>query len=186
MKNYAKVFLSVIILGVLFAGSADKPAYKALKGFEPLVGEWVGESESIGIFEGLPDEGAKKTINLSTYRWLLDKTSVQREWKTLAADGKTVINIGTTIYTLDPVTKNIVSTSFGYDGPIYWAGHGRAFINENNYIFNIEEVTINGIYTEYTIQLNLDGKNRLKWQLKNVKQNQKKLPDAPKRLMERK
>ena len=90
MKNYAKVFLSVIILGVLFAGSADKPAYKALKGFEPLVGEWVGE------------------------------------------------------------------------------------------------VTINGIYTEYTIQLNLDGKNRLKWQLKNVKQNQKKLPDAPKRLMERK
>ena len=62
MKNYAKVFLSVIILGVLFAGSADKPAYKALKGFEPLVGEWVGESESIGIFEGLPDDGAKKLL----------------------------------------------------------------------------------------------------------------------------
>ena len=120
MKYNAKNILSVIIFGVLFAGSADKPAYNALKGFEPLIGEWVGESESIGIFEGLPDEGAKKTINLSTYRWLLDKTSLQREWKTLAADGKTVINIGTTIYTLDPVTKNIVSTSFGYDGPIYW------------------------------------------------------------------
>ena len=186
MKNYAKVLLSVIILGVLFAGSADKHAYNALKGFDLLIGEWVGESVSIGIFEGLPNEGAKKTINLSTYRWLLDKTSVQREWKTLEADGKTVINIGTTIYTLDPVTKNIVSTSFGYDGPIYWAGHGRAYINGNNYIFNIEEVTINGTYTEYTIQLNLDGKNRLKWQLKNVKQNQKKLPDAPNRLMERK
>ena len=110
MKSCIKIVLTVIILGVLFAGSADKPAYNALKGFEPLIGEWVGESESIGIFEGLPDEGAKKTINLSTYRWLLDKTSVQREWKTLAADGKTVINIGTTIYTLDPVTKNIVST----------------------------------------------------------------------------
>ena len=186
MKNYAKVLLSVIILGVLFAGSADKHAYNALKGFDLLIGEWVGESVSIGIFEGLPDEGAKKTINLSTYRWLLDKTSVQREWKTLEADGKTVINIGTTIYTLDPVTKNIVSTSFGYDGPIYWTGHGRASINENNYIFNIEEVTINGTYTEYTIQLNLDGKNRLKWELKNVTQNQKKLPDAQERLLKRK
>ena len=186
MQNYTKVVLSVIILGVLFAGSADKPAYNALKGFEPLIGEWVGESESIGIFEGLPGEGLKKTINFSTYRWLLDKTSVQREWKTLEADGKTVINIGTTIYTLDPVTKNIVSTSFGYDGPIYWTGHGRASISRNKYIFNIEEVTINGTYTEYSIHLNLDGKNRLKWQLKNVTQNQKKLPDVPKRLMKRK
>ena len=101
----------------------------------------------------------KKTINLTTYRWLLDKTSVQREWKTLEADGKTIINIGTTIWTLDPVTKNIVSTSF---------------------------VTINGTYTEYTNQLNLDGKNRFKWQLKNVTQNQKQLPDVPKRLMEQK
>ena len=33
MKNYSKSLLSVIILGVLFAGSADKPAYNALKGF---------------------------------------------------------------------------------------------------------------------------------------------------------
>ena len=86
---------------------------------------------------------------------------------------------------MDPVTKNIVSNSFGYDGPIYWTGHGRASINEKNYIFNIEEVTINGTYTEYTNQLNLDGKNRYKWQLKNEIQNQKKLPDAPKRLMKR-
>ncbi len=62
MKNHTKVVLSVIIFGVLFAGSADKPAYNALKGFEPLIGEWVGESESIGIFEGLPDEGAKKLL----------------------------------------------------------------------------------------------------------------------------
>ena len=87
---------------------------------------------------------------------------------------------------MDPVTKNIVSTSFGYDGPIYWTGYGRAYINEKNYIFNIEEVTINGTYSEYTIQLNLDSKNRLKWELKDVTQNQKQLPDAPKRLMERK
>ena len=91
-----------------------------------------------------------------------------------------------TIYTLDPVTKNIVSTSFGYDGPVYWTGHGRASIKGNNYVFKIEEVTINGTYTEYTIQLNLDGNDKLKWQLKNVTQNQKKLPDAPKRLLERK
>jgi len=186
MKSCIKIVLTVIILGVLFAGNADKPAYNALKGFEPLIGEWEGESESIGIFEGLPDEGAKKTINFSTYRWLLDKTAVQREWKTLEMDEKTVINIGTTIYTLDPVTKNIVSNSFGYDGPIYWTGHGRASIDGVTYIYNIEEVTINGTYTEYTIQLNLTGKNRLKWQLKNVIQNQKKLPDAPKRLLKRK
>ena len=62
MKNNTRVLLSVIILGVIFAGSADKPAYNALKGFEPLIGEWVGESKSIGIFEGLPDGGEKKLL----------------------------------------------------------------------------------------------------------------------------
>ena len=111
---------------------------------------------------------------------------MQREWETLADDGKTVINIGTSIFTLDPITKNIVSTNFGYDGSVYWTGYGRATVDGKKYTFDIEEVTINGTYTDYTMQLNLEGENVLKWKIVDVMQNQKKLPDAPIRRMKRK
>jgi len=186
MKNYLNTFLALVTCGALFAGNAGKPAYEALEFFEPLIGDWEGKSETIGIFEGLPGQGTKKTINKSTYRWLVDKTAVQREWKTLEADGKTVINIGTSIYTLDPVTKNIVSTNFGYDGSVYWTGHGRATGHGKKFTFDIEEVTINGTYTDYTMQLHLEGKNVLKWKILDVTQNQKKLPDSSLRRMKRK
>ena len=186
MKNNRSTFLFLAICSVLVAEDDGKPTYEALKVFEPLIGDWEGKSESLGIFEGLPDRGTKKTINKTTYRWLVDRTAVQREWETLADDGKTVINIGTSIFTLDPITKNIVSTNFGYDGSVYWTGYGRATVDGKKYTFDIEEVTINGTYTDYTMQLNLEGENVLKWKIVDVMQNQKKLPDAPVRRMKRK
>ena len=186
MKNYMKAFLILVYCGGLFAGDISSPTYDALKVFEPLIGEWEGNNEALGIFEGLPDQGSKKTVNRSTYRWLLDKTAVQREWETLTSDGKTVINIGTSIFTLDPVTKNIVSSNFGYDGDVYWTGHGRVTVEGKIYTYEIEEVTINGTYTDYTMQLNLEGENLMRWKIMDITQNQKKLPDSTARRMERK
>ena len=59
-------------------------------------------------------------------------------------------------------------------------------VDGKKYTFDIEEVTINGTYTDYTMQLNLEGENVLKWKIVDVMQNQKKLPDAPIRRMKRK
>lgn len=186
MYKQSKNILMLLIIGALYGGDAGRPTYEALRVFEPLIGKWEGKSESIGIFEGLPNAGTTKTINRSVYSWVLDKTGVKREWKTLSFDGKTVINIGTSVFTLDPATKNIVSNNFGYDGPVYWAGHGRATVDGSSFIFDIEEITINGTYTDYTMKVNLDGKDLMKWQIVDVTQDQKKLPDTGIRRMKRK
>ena len=186
MYKQSKNILLLLISGALYGGDAGRPAYEALRVFEPLIGEWEGKSESLGIFEGLPNKGTTKTINRSVYSWVLDKTGVKREWKTLSFDGKTVINIGTSIFTLDPSTKNIVSNNFGYDGQVYWAGHGRATVDGSSFVFDIEEITINGTYTDYTMKVNVDGKDLMKWQVVDVTQDQKKLPDSGIRRMKRK
>ena len=186
MCKQSKNILILLIIGTLCGGDTGRPAYEALRVFAPLIGEWEGESESLGIFEGLPNAGTTKTINRSVYSWVLDRTAVKREWKTLSFDGRTVINIGTSIFTLDPVTKNIVSNNFGYDGPVYWTGHGRAIIHRSSFIFDIEEITINGTYTDYTMKVSLDGKDLLKWKIVDVTQDQKKLPDTGIRRMKRK
>ena len=87
MYKQSKNILMLIIVGALYGGDAGRPAYEALRVFEPLIGEWEGKSESLGIFEGLPNKGTTKTINRSVYSWVLDKTGVKREWKTLSFDG---------------------------------------------------------------------------------------------------
>ncbi|MDP7273669.1 MAG: hypothetical protein QGI47_08570, partial [Candidatus Marinimicrobia bacterium] len=73
-----------------------------------------------------------------------------------------------------------------YDGSVYWTGHGRATGDGKKFTFDIEEVTINGTYTDYTMQLHLEGKNVIKWKLVDVTQNQQKLPDSSVRRMKRK
>jgi len=178
MRKKNKHIIMLMICVILYGGNTGKPAYEALMVFEPLIGEWEGKSESYGIFEGLPNKGSTKMINRSVYSWVLDKTAIKREWKTLSSDGKTVINIGTSIFILDPVTKNIVSNDFGYDGPVYWVGNGRATVKGSSFVFDIEEITINGTYTDYTMKVNLDGKDLMKWQIVDVTQDQKKLRDT--------
>ena len=62
MKNNRNIFLLLAICSVLVAEDDGKPTYEALKVFEPLIGDWEGKSETLGIFEGLPDRGTKKRL----------------------------------------------------------------------------------------------------------------------------
>ncbi|SVD47646.1 uncharacterized protein METZ01_LOCUS400500, partial [marine metagenome] len=50
MYKKSKKILLLIISGALYGGDAGRPAYEALRVFEPLIGEWEGKSESLGIF----------------------------------------------------------------------------------------------------------------------------------------
>ena len=59
-------------------------------------------------------------------------------------------------------------------------------MKESSFVFDFEEITINGTYTDYTMKVNLDGKDLMKWQVVDVTQDQKKLPDSGIRRMKRK
>ena len=98
------------------------PAQEALKGLQPFIGNWAGEFEAFGGFEGL--EKGRMVTGSNRFRWILNKTAVQLTWDNTFKDDGKPFNFGTGIITLDPLSKKLNWHSFGYDGKVYWTGKG--------------------------------------------------------------
>jgi len=123
------------------------PAHEALKGLQPFIGNWEGEFEAIGGFEGLAK--GKMVTGTERVRWILNKTAVQMTWDNKFKDDGKSFNFGTGIITLDPVSKKLNWSSFGYDGKVYWTGKGVVKLKTTGLHFDIEENTINKTNTKY-------------------------------------
>ncbi len=149
------------------------PAQEALKGLQPFIGNWAGEFEAIGGFEGL----AKGKIVKGTerVRWILNKTAVQFTSDNKFKDDGKPFAFGTGIITLDPVSKKLNWSSFGYDGKVYWTGKGVVELKDKVLHFDIEENTINKTNTKYQSTRRKPDRKTLIQHHKNLVQNGKKI-----------
>ena len=154
MKTKLNIFTFVLALSGFIAVQTataqapnPHPAQEALKGLQPFIGNWAGEFEAIGGFEGLAK--GKMVTGTNRFRWILNKTAVQLTWDNKFKDGGKPFNFGTGIITLDPVSKKLNWSSFGYDGKVYWTGKGVMEIKDKVLHFDIEENTINKTNTKY-------------------------------------
>ena len=85
MKNKLKISTVVLALfGFVAVQNAiaqapnPHPAHEALKGLQPVIGNWAGEFEAFGGFEGL--EKGRMVTGSNRFRWILNKTAVQVTW----------------------------------------------------------------------------------------------------------
>jgi hypothetical protein len=151
------------------------PAHEALKGLQPFIGNWEGEFEAIGGFEGLAK--GKMVTGTERVRWILNKTAVQMTWDNKFKDDGKSFNFGTGIITLDPVSKKLNWSSFGYDGKVYWTGKGVVKLKTTGLHFDIEENTINKTNTKYQSTRLKTNRKTMIVQHKNLVQNGKKIGD---------
>jgi hypothetical protein len=115
------------------------PAHEALKGLQPFIGNWAGEFEAEGGFEGLAK--GRMVTGTNHLRWILNKTAIQLTWDNTFG-----------IITLDPLSKKLNWHSFGYDGKVYWSGKGVGEVKDKVLYFKIEENTINKTNTKYELE----------------------------------
>ena len=149
------------------------PAQEALKGLQPFIGNWAGEFEAIGGFEGLAK--GKMVTGTNRFRWILNKTAVQLTWDNKFKDDGKPFNFGTGIITLDPVSKKLIYNSFGYDGKVYWTGKGVMEIKDKVLHFDIEENTINKTNTKYQSTRRKSNRKTTIINHNNLVQNGKKI-----------
>ena len=117
------------------------PAHEALKGLQPFIGNWAGEFEAEGVFEGL--EKGRMIAGSESVRWILHKTAVQLTWDAKFKDDGKPYYFGTGIITLDPLSKKLNWNSIGYDGEVYWTGKGVVELKDKILHFDLDENTIN-------------------------------------------
>ena len=127
MKTKLNIFNFVLVLfGIISVQTATAqapnphPAHEALKGLQPFIGNWAGEFEAQGGFEGLAK--GRMVAGTNRLRWILNKTAIQLTWDNTFKDDGKPFNFGTGIITLDPLSKKLNWHSFGYDGKVYWTG----------------------------------------------------------------
>ena len=116
-------------------------AYEELKGLQPFIGNWKGEFEAEGVFEGL--EKGRMISGTERIRWILHKTAVQITWDAKFKDDGKPYYFGTGIITLDPLSKKLNWNSIGYDGKVYWTGKGVVELKDKELHFDLDENTIN-------------------------------------------
>ena len=146
-----------------------------MKGLQPFIGNWAGEFEAIGGFEGLAK--GKMVTGTERVRWILNKTAVQMTWDNKFKDDGKSFNFGTGIITLDPVSKKLNWSSFGYDGKVYWTGKGVVELKTTGLHFDVEENTINKTNTKYQSTRLKTNRKTMIVQHKNLVQNGKKVGD---------
>ena len=151
------------------------PAQEALKGLQPFIGNWAGEFEAIGGFEGLAK--GKMVKGTERVRWILNKTAVQFTSDNKFKDDGKPFAFGTGIITLDPVSKKLNWSSFGYDGKVYWTGKGVVELKDKVLHFDIEENTINKTNTKYQSTRRKPNRKTLIVHHKNLVLNGKKIGD---------
>ena len=177
--NISTVVLALfgIISGQTATAQAPNPhpAQEALKGLQPFIGNWAGENEAIGGFEGLAK--GKMVTGTERVRWILNKTAVQFTWDDKFKDDGKTFAFGTSIITLDPVSKKLISHSFGYDGKVYWTGKGVVELKDKVRHFDMEENTINKTNTKYQSTRRKPDRKTTIIHHKNLVQNGKKIGD---------
>ena len=148
MKNKLKIstvvlawFGFVAVQNVTAQAPNPHPAYEALKGLQPFIGNWAGEFEAEGVFEGL--EKGRMIAGTERIRWILHKTAVQLTWDAKFKDDGKPYYFGTGIITLDPLSKKLNWNSIGYDGTVYWTGKGVVELKDNVLHLDLDENTIN-------------------------------------------
>ena len=190
MKKKLNIFTVVLALsGFIVVQTATAqapnphPAHEALKGLQPFIGNWASEFEAEGGFEGL--EKGRMVAGTNRLRWILNKTAVQLTWDNKFKDDGKSFNFGTGIITLDPVSKKLNWSSFGYDGKVYWTGKGVVELKDKVLHFNMEENTINKTNTKYqSTRRKSNGKTTIVHH-KNLVQNGKVIGDLKESKMTR-
>jgi ketosteroid isomerase-like protein len=182
MKNKLKITTVVLALFIFIAvqnataqAPNPHPAHEALKGLQPFIGNWAGEFEAIGGFEGLAK--GKMVTGTERVRWILNKTAVQITWDNKFKDDGKSFNFGTGIITLNPVSKKLNWSSFGYDGKVYWTGKGVVELKTTGLHFDIEENTINKTNTKYQSTRRKSNRKTTIMNHMNLVQNGKKIAD---------
>ena len=191
MKTKLNIFTVVLALfGMISVQTATAqapnphPAQEALKGLQPFIGNWAGEFEAFGGFEGLA-KGDRIVSGTSRFRWILNKTAVQTTWDNKFKDDGKPFNFGTGIITLDPVSKKLNWNSFGYDGKVYWTGKGVGEFKDKVLHFKIEENTINKTNTKYETKRRKSNKKTMIISHINLVQNGKEIGDLKENKMTR-
>jgi ketosteroid isomerase-like protein len=151
------------------------PAQEALKGLQPFIGNWAGEFEAFGGFEGL--EKGRMVTGSNRFRWILNKTAVQMTWDNKFKDDGKSFNFGTGIITLDPLSKKLNYNWFGYDGTVYFSGKGSVVLKDKVLYFECEENTINKTNTKSRMTKRKPNRKTMIIQYKNIVQNGKKIGD---------
>ena len=182
MKTKLNISIAVLALsGFIVVQTATAqapnphPAQEALKGLQPFIGSWAGEFEAIGGFEGLAK--GKMVTGTERVRWILNKTAVQMTWDNKFKDDGKSFNFGTGIITLDPVSKKLNWSSFGYDGKVYWTGKGVMEIKDKVLHFDMEENTINKTNSKLQTTRRKPNRKTLIIHHKNLVLNGKKIGD---------
>ena len=159
------------------------PAHEALKGLQPFIGNWAGEFESYGGFEGL--EKGRMVTGSNRFRWILNKTAVQMTWDDKFKDDGKTFAFGTSIITLDPVSKKLISHSFGYDGKVYFHGKGVLELKDKVLHSDTDENTINNTNTKSQATRRKSNRNTMIVHHTNLVINGKKIGDLKETKMTR-
>ena len=182
MKMQLNIFTVVVALfGIISVQTATAqapnphPAHEALKGLQPFIGNWAGEYESHGGYEGL--EKGRTVIGTDRTRWILNKTAVQITWDAKFKDDGKHFSFGTGIITLDPLSKKHNYNWFGYDGTVYFSGKGSVVLKDKVLYFDGEENTINKTNTKSRMTRRKPNRKTMIIQYKNLVQNGKKIGD---------
>jgi len=157
MKTKLNIFNVVLVLfGIISVQTATaqapntSPAQEALKGMRPFIGNWAGESDSFGGFEGL--EGVGKILWEQRYRWLQNKAAVEYTWQSKYKNTGKNFTSGSQIISLDAATGKLRTIGYGHDGSVYWSNTGSIEIEGKSFTQVVNEITINKTKSKYTVK----------------------------------
>ncbi|MDG1890171.1 MAG: hypothetical protein P8L18_02580 [Verrucomicrobiota bacterium] len=177
--NLVTVFLALFGVFTKQTSTAQSPiphpAYEALKGLQPFIGNWAGEFEAEGVFEGL--EKGRMISATRRVKWILHKTAVQLTWDAKYKDDGKPHYFGKGTITLDPLSKKLHWNSIGYDGNVYWTGKGVVELRDKVLHFDLDENTINKTNNKLQTTMRKPDRKTLLTQHKNLVINGKKIGD---------
>ena len=182
MKNKLNISTVVLALFGLIAVQTTvaqvpntSPAKEALKGMRPFIGNWTGESDAFGGFEGLEEGG--KILWAARFRWLQNKTAVEFTSQTKYKNTDKRFNSASQIMSLDAATGKLRTIGHGHDGSVYWSNTGTMEIEGKSINLTINEITINKTKSKYTVKFTKESPKILSLQLTDAFVDGKKQKD---------
>ena len=182
MKIKLNKFIIVFVLFGFFAVQTTiaqtpntSPAQEALKGMRSFIGNWEGESDAFGGFEGLKEGG--KILWTTRFRWLQSKATVEFTNQTKYKDTGKRFNSGSQIMSLDAATGKLRTIGYGHDGSVYWSNTGSMEIEGKSITLIINEITINKTKSKYTVKFTKESPKILSLQLTDAYVDGKKQKD---------
>jgi ketosteroid isomerase-like protein len=182
MKNKLNISIAVLALFGFVAVQTTvaqapntSPAQEALKGMRPFIGNWTGESDAFGGFEGLKEGG--KILWTTRFRWLQSKATVEFTNQTKYKDTGKRFNSGSQIMSLDAATGKLRTIGYGHDGSVYWSNTGSMEIEGKSITLIINEITINKTKSKYTVKFTKESPKILSLQLTDAYVDGKKQKD---------